>query len=311
MAEITPAVRQRKAKEVASSEDEDNLFAGTPSEKLRPQAQTEAETTPEPKKKKKSRREVNAEKDGISVWLDVLRVLSFLVVASCGLSYVMSSGESWTWGYKNKPRIMRPEYWKLLWNGPIELTPEELLAYDGTDPEKPIYLAINHTIFDVSSNPRIYGPGGSYNVFAGHDASRGFVTGCFLADRTPDMRGVEEMFLPLDDPETDRHWSYDEMQAKRERERVDALAKVDEALRHWTDFFADSDKYMRVGRVVRPEGWLEAIPRRELCEAAKKGRQRRLLPHEEAEAKERKRLRKEEKKRKKGEAKNKGAAGRP
>lgn len=311
MAEITPAVRQRKAKEVASSEDEDNLFAGTPSEKLRPQAQTEAETTPEPKKKKKSRREVNAEKDGISVWLDVLRVLSFLVVASCGLSYVMSSGESWTWGYKNKPRILRPQYWKLLWNGPIELTPEELLAFDGTDPEKPIYLAINHTIFDVSSNPRIYGPGGSYNVFAGHDASRGFVTGCFLADRTPDMRGVEEMFLPLDDPEKDRHWSYDEMQAMRERERVEAFAKVDEALRHWTDFFADSDKYMQVGRVVRPEGWLEAIPRRELCEAAKKGRQRRLLPHEQAEAKERKRLRKEEKKRKQGEAKNKGAAGRP
>lgn len=64
-------------------------------------------------------------------------------------------------------------------------------------------MAINGTIYDVSNGRKHYGPGGSYHFFAGADASRGFVTGCFDTDRTPDMRGVEEMYLPLDDPEID------------------------------------------------------------------------------------------------------------
>lgn len=33
---------------------------------------------------------------------------------------------------------------------PKELTVEELIKYDGSDPAKPIYLAIKGTIFDVS-----------------------------------------------------------------------------------------------------------------------------------------------------------------
>jgi predicted heme/steroid binding protein len=88
-------------------------------------------------------------------------------------------------------------------NGPIQYTDADLKAYDGTDPTKPILLAINGTIYDVSNGRKHYGPEGSYHLFAGADASRGFVTGCFDTDRTPDMRGVEEMFLPLDDPEID------------------------------------------------------------------------------------------------------------
>lgn len=128
MAETKPAVRQRKAKEPVPdadlpSEDEDNLFAGTPSEKLRP-AQDQAGAKPKTKKKTKSPRDAIAETDGFSIWLDVLRVLTFLAVASCGLSYVMSSGESWTWGYKNKPRILRPLYWKILWVRFPSLTPK-------------------------------------------------------------------------------------------------------------------------------------------------------------------------------------------
>jgi hypothetical protein len=44
----------------------------------------------------------------------------------------------------------------------IQLTEKELKEYDGTDAEKPIYLAINGTIFDVSASPAFYGPGGHY-----------------------------------------------------------------------------------------------------------------------------------------------------
>lgn len=53
-----------------------------------------------------------------------------------------------------------------------EITEEELLKYNGTDSSLPIYVAIKKRIFDVSSARNFYGPGGSYAVFAGKDASR-------------------------------------------------------------------------------------------------------------------------------------------
>ena len=84
-------------------------------------------------------------------------------------------------------------------HGPISLTPAELSLYNGTDVSLPIYLAINGTIYDVSASPSFYGPGGGYHFFAGNDGTRAFVTGCFSEDVTPDLRGVEEMFLPVDD----------------------------------------------------------------------------------------------------------------
>lgn len=157
------------------------------------------------------------------------------------------------------------------------MTPQELSAYDGTDPNKPIYLAINGTIYDVSNGRRMYGPGGSYNVFAGIDASRGFVTGCFADDRTPDMRGVEEMYLPLDDPETDAHWTTAEMEALRAKELEEAKQRVYNGLKHWVDFFAKSKKYTQVGYVKREEGWLEKLEKRELCPGAQKGRKKRVI----------------------------------
>ena len=85
----------------------------------------------------------------------------------------------------------------------MSLTDGELRAYDGTDPAKPLYLAINGTIYDVPNGRRFYGPGGSYHFFGGADASRAFVTSCFDSDITPDMRGVEEMFMPKSTPEVD------------------------------------------------------------------------------------------------------------
>jgi predicted heme/steroid binding protein len=167
--------------------------------------------------------------------------------------------------------------------GPLYLTPEELLAYDGSDPTKPIYLAINGTIYDVSSNPRTYGPGGSYQYFAGCDASRAYVTGCFAEDRTPDMRGVEEMYLPLDDPSIDRHWSKAELVELKKKEREEALKKVHDGLEHWVKFFANSKKYNFVGYVKRPEGWPGTEPVRRLCDVAAKGRTKRKIPEKGGE----------------------------
>ena len=83
----------------------------------------------------------------------------------------------------------------------MHLTDAELLQYDGSDSSKPIYLALNGTIYDVSASPRTYGPGGSYHFFAGRDAARAFLTGCFAEDAVPDLRGVERMFVPVDPEE--------------------------------------------------------------------------------------------------------------
>ncbi|KAF8965609.1 cytochrome b5, partial [Flammula alnicola] len=52
-------------------------------------------------------------------------------------------------------------------------TTEELKQYDGTDPTKPILVAIKGTIFDVTTKAEVYGPGRSYSIFAGKDGSRG------------------------------------------------------------------------------------------------------------------------------------------
>lgn len=87
--------------------------------------------------------------------------------------------------------------------GPKEYTEEELTAYDGTNPDLPILLGLNGNVYDVSKGRRHYGPEGGYKYFSGADATRSFITGCFKDDRTADLRGVELMFLPRDNPEVD------------------------------------------------------------------------------------------------------------
>ena len=79
-----------------------------------------------------------------------------------------------------------------------DLTDAQLREYDGSDTSKPLYLAINGTIFDVSAGRGFYGPGGHYGHFAGRDATRAWVTECWDTEDqlTHDMRGVEELFMP-------------------------------------------------------------------------------------------------------------------
>lgn len=160
-------------------------------------------------------------------------------------------------------------------------------------------MAVNGTIYDVSASPQTYGPGGSYHFFAGRDATRAFVTGCFAEDLVADLRGVEEMFMFVDDDERgnddeggdegDRGDGEEgregkgvverkgERKVRRERELRVARGKVRESVGHWEGFFGrKGGKYFEVGRVAREEGWLERLPRRELCEGARRGRPRRV-----------------------------------
>ena len=41
-------------------------------------------------------------------------------------------------------------------SGPVLLTDEQLKGYDGSDASKPIYLALNGTIYDVSAGRHLY-----------------------------------------------------------------------------------------------------------------------------------------------------------
>ncbi|PTB75887.1 hypothetical protein M440DRAFT_1357485 [Trichoderma longibrachiatum ATCC 18648] len=179
------------------------------------QRKPHAEEDPiEPTRRKKSPGQLVDEEEKYTYWIDALRVISFLFLASCALSYWISNGESFFWGQKHKPNYMRVDWWKAKWE-----------------------------------------------------------------DRTPDMRGVEDMFLPLDDPETDAQWTAAEMEELKAQERAVARQRVHEALRHWVNFFGNSKKYHRVGFVKRDEGWLEREPRRELCAAAQQGRTKRKPRH--------------------------------
>ncbi|GAP88978.1 putative cytochrome b5-like heme steroid binding domain-containing protein [Rosellinia necatrix] len=232
------------------------------------------------RKSRTPKQKVEDEDDDYTPWIDILRVITFLIFASCALSYLVSSGETFTWGMKHPPKYLRTDWWKEKFRGPIYLTLAELATYDGTDETKPLYLAINGTIYDVSSNRRTYGPGGSYRFFAGADAARSYVTGCFAEDRTPDMRGAEEMYLPLDDPEVDAHWTAAELAALKARERADALRRVHDGLLHWVKFFENSPRYPKVGYVKHPKDWLASEPRKTLCKSAAKGRTKRTIPTE-------------------------------
>lgn len=72
-------------------------------------------------------------------------------------------------------------------------TLQELSKYDGSeDDSKPILLAINGKVYNMNQNKAMYGPGGTYHHFAGKDASRAFVTGCFKTGLTYDTRGFND-----------------------------------------------------------------------------------------------------------------------
>lgn len=94
-------------------------------------------------------------------------------------------------------------------------TLEQLREFDGSTSDKPIYVAIKGTplllinpwsrakqnltqmpigtVFDVSHKRETYGKGGSYNVFAGKDASKAFgLSSLKVEDAIPDYSTLPE-----------------------------------------------------------------------------------------------------------------------
>jgi predicted heme/steroid binding protein len=164
----------------------------------------------------------NSESNGLSL-LDILRILAALLLLNFTLSYYITKTPLWG----NQTKLTNIKYLQfhasrlLSQQGYISLTDEDLSKYNGVDKSLPIYVAVNGSIYDVSSNPLTYGPGGPYSFFSGRDAARAFVTGCFQTDLTYDLRGLDEV-----------------------------KAKADIA--GWQRFFDNNSKYWYVGQVSHP-----------------------------------------------------------
>ncbi|KAF2302730.1 hypothetical protein GH714_001515 [Hevea brasiliensis] len=85
-----------------------------------------------------------------------------------------------------------------------DVTEQELRAYDGSDPNKPLLMAIKGQIYDVSSSRMFYGPGGPYSKFAGRDASRALALLSFdPKDLTGNLEGLSDSEL-----EVLQDWAY-------------------------------------------------------------------------------------------------------
>lgn len=153
--------------------------------------------------------------------IDILRIIGGLLLANALLSWWFTGSS--TWGYEG--RWIDHRYLKHRALGQkVDLSLEELALYNGSDPRLPIYVAINGTVYDVTSSSRIYGPNGPYHAFSGKDGARAFVTGCYDKEDelTHDLRGLDE------------------------EEIIDQLGG-------WKRFFENNSKYWKVGTVNLPE----------------------------------------------------------
>ncbi|XP_065158705.1 membrane-associated progesterone receptor component 1 [Atheta coriaria] len=110
-----------------------------------------------------------------------------------------------------------------------DFTPQELRAYDGTQPDGRILVAVNGIVFDVTKGKRFYGPGGPYAAFGGRDASRGLATFSVSAS----TEGYDDL-SDLSPMEMDgvREW---EAQFKEKYDRVGKLLKPGEQPTNYSD----------------------------------------------------------------------------
>lgn len=88
-----------------------------------------------------------------------------------------------------------------------KFTPSSLLKYNGRDDPK-IYMAVKGRVFDVTQGAAFYGPGGPYENFAGHDASRGLAKNSFELDLiTPIDQPIDKLLdLSEDEKESLDNW---------------------------------------------------------------------------------------------------------
>lgn len=71
-------------------------------------------------------------------------------------------------------------------------TKDELSKYDGNSGEPDVLIGFLGLVYNVSLNAQHYGAGSEYNMFAGRDAVRAFITGNFTHDLHDDIADLDE-----------------------------------------------------------------------------------------------------------------------
>jgi len=110
--------------------------------------------------------------------------------------------------------------------------------------------------------------------FAGRDSARAFLTGCFKDDLTGDLRGVEEMYMPLDVDAPTEGEKRGQWKIRREQDKRDALRQVKEGIEQWAEVLrGDTGRpYFWVGIIKREDDWPNNLPLPTLCEPAQEAR---------------------------------------
>lgn len=81
---------------------------------------------------------------------------------------------------------------------PRNFTAEQLAHFDGkkderTGDDKPVYLSVNGTVFDVSEGRNFYGPDGPYEAFAGRECGVALAKMSFDVAHLDDLAGCEQL----------------------------------------------------------------------------------------------------------------------
>ena len=75
-------------------------------------------------------------------------------------------------------------------------TLQQLAYFDGTkdgDEDKKVYLSLNGIVFDVSEGRNFYGPGGPYELFAGHECGAALAKMSFDTQYLDDFNAIQEL----------------------------------------------------------------------------------------------------------------------
>lgn len=142
-------------------------------------------TSPELRERKKQEDEASSETSTSDKKQDnyqfASRFKKFIILVGIWFVMVMavSYGKSYLFGKSSSNNADDELFAKHFGSNYVELEASELAKYSGKDESKPILLAIQGRLYDVTRGKSYYGPNGGYHIFAGRDASRSFVTGCF------------------------------------------------------------------------------------------------------------------------------------